>query len=178
MANRDGSGVGLVKAKFKIRPRQVLYRSCDLLLAGAAHSDDGLFDAEGGVFEDRQPAHGGGSDGGTAGGAQDLGGLEVLHVNCLLHGDVIHRMLVEEVIDLITDGTEAFRHGKLWFKAKRSRFQDADAAIVSVVEHGKPASAQAGVDPKDATAKGSAQINARCLPTSGFHAAPCDMLCP
>lgn len=81
VGDADGEGVGGVVGRGFGEAEEGADHEGDLGFVGVAAADDGLFDAAGGVFVDFESGFGGGDEGGSAGGAQGDGGLEVLHVD-------------------------------------------------------------------------------------------------
>lgn len=88
VAEGDAGGVGFVTGERASVAEERHDGAGHLFFARAACANHGLFDAQWGVFKNVFSQYGGGGYGGAAGGAEDLGGLEVLYVNGLFQGDV------------------------------------------------------------------------------------------
>ena len=97
MAEGGGSGVGFVKGKGFTEAEDLLGHTGDLSFAGAAESDHGLLDAQRRIFEDGLADDVGGGNCRSAGGAEYLGDLEVVDVNCFFERDVTNRIFVATV---------------------------------------------------------------------------------
>lgn len=157
----DRRRIGLVEALPEVTAGQAQNRAGDLLLTRAAESDHGLFHPQRGIFKDREPAHGGSGDGRPPGGPQNLRGLEVLHVDGLLDRHMVDRVLVEEVVHLIADRSEAFGHRDFRAYFQGGGFEQDGIAPGAVFDDGKTTATQAGVDTEHATGEGLSQDDIR-----------------
>ena len=89
MAESDSGCIAFVETKFEIGACDILDRTGNLLFAGSPHAHYSLLNPKRSVFKYRQAAHRGSADRRTARCTENLCGLEVLHVDGLLHGHMV-----------------------------------------------------------------------------------------
>ncbi len=149
MAEGDAGGVGFVGGEGAAVAEEAHHGAGHLLFARAAGADDGLFHAERGIFENRFFVKGGGRDGGSACGAEDLGGLEVLHVDRLFEGDVADVVAGDEGGDGAVDFGEGLGHGALGGDVHGQAAEEDGLAAGGELNEGQAGAAETGVDAED-----------------------------
>ena len=161
MAEGDAGGVGFVGGEGAAVAEEAHHGAGHLLFAGAAGADDGLFHAERRVFENRFLVKGGGGDGGSTGGAEDLGGLEVLDVDGLFEGDVADVVAGNERRDGAMDFREGLGHGAFGGDVDGEAAEKDGLAAGSELDEGESGAAEAGVDAEDASGERCARERER-----------------
>ena len=156
MAEGDAGGIGFVEGKRAAVTEEAHDSAGHLFFAGAAGADDGLFHAERRVFENRFRMQGGGGDGGSAGGTEDLGGLEILNENRLLEGDVADVLIDDEGGDGAVDLGERDGHGFAGVNFDGKAAEENRLAAGGELDEGEAGAAQAGIDAEDAAGEGGA----------------------
>ncbi len=111
MTEGDAGGVGLVGSEGTPVAEHAHHCAGHLLFAGAAGADNRLFHAERRVFENRFRVEGGGGDGSSACGTEDLGCLEILDEDRLFEGNVADVLIHDERGDGAMDFGKGSRHG-------------------------------------------------------------------
>lgn len=120
MAEGGGGGVGFVEGKGFAEAEDLLGHAGNLGFAGAAESDDGLFDTQRRIFKNRLADDVGGGDCRSAGGAEYLSDLEVVDVNGFFERDVANRIFVAAVRAELVDFAETVCQREGGLETKRA----------------------------------------------------------
>lgn len=107
VADGGSSSVGLVQSTLDQIAKKVSYGGVDLLFASASVANNGLFDAQGGIFKNGQSTSSGGQEGGGPGSTEGGCGADVLDVNGPFAGHVLYRVAGENFFDPFLNAGEA-----------------------------------------------------------------------
>ena len=155
VAESHSRRVGFVQGQRLAVPEQGHDRPRHLLLAGMAASGHGLLHAQGGIFKDLVSRQRGGGDGRAAGGAENLGRLEILDVDRLLQRHVARQVEAQHLGHRPVDLPQTVGHRPTRRDLHRPAVQENRGPAGGKLDQRQARAAQAGINPQHAAREGA-----------------------